>query len=242
MPLLTKPTSDAARIGLLNATVKTGKSDVSKGKKYLSDETLKQASDTANQFSNLLKAETGKLAARSKEVREKNQALIALDAALRDTWEVIKRRVFRKNEPAEVLTYYQLPLDGTVPKLISEKEIFTLADRVIAGDKKAAAAGYDAAVCPSAEELQQMLDAARKESEDVAQSDRDYDDSHKLIAPLRTKADELINDIIAELQYNLRKLDPSNARRIMRSYGITFQYAKGEPEDIPATAPSATAN
>jgi hypothetical protein len=168
--------------------------------------------------------------------------MLTLETCMRDMWEVIKRRVFRKNEPAEVFSYYQLPLDGTVPKAILEKEIFILAERVIAGDKKAVEAGYAPAVCPGSDELAELLNAARKESEDVAQSDREYDDSHKLIAPVRAKADVLIDDIIAELEYNLRKLDPANRRRIMRTYGVTYQYAKGEPEDIPSETPAASAN
>lgn len=242
MPILIKPTSDASRVGFLDSSAKTGTSDVAKGKKYLCDETLQMAKDLSAEYANLLKAEAGKLAIRSKEVREKNTALLALETCMRDIWELIKRRVFRKNEPAEVLTYYQLPLDGTVPRAISEKEIFTLAERIIAGDKKAVEAGYAAAVCPGTDELAELLAAARKEADDVAQSDRDYDDSHKLIAPVRAKADVLIDDIIAELEYNLRKLDPANRRRIMRTYGVTYQYAKGEPEDIPAVAPAAVAN
>jgi hypothetical protein len=242
MPLLVKPTNDAGRVGFLDASAKTGTSDVSKGKKYLSDETLQMARDVASEYTNLLKAEAGKLATRSKEVREKNTAIVKLETYMRDMWEVIKRRVFRKNEPAEVFTYYQLPLDGTVPKAVLEKEIFILAERVIAGDKKAVEAGYAPAVCPSADELNDLLIAARKESDDVAQSDREYDDSHKLIAPIRAKAEELIDDTIAELDYNLRKLDPANRRRIMRTYGVTYQYAKGEPEDIPGETKAATAS
>lgn len=242
MPLLVKPTNDAGRVGFLDSSAKTGTSDVSKGKQYLSDETLRIAKDLASEYSSLLNAEAGKLATRSKEVREKNAAIVMLETCIRDMWELIKRRVFRKNEPAEVFTYYQLPLDGTVPRAILEKEIFTLAERIIAGDKKAVEAGYAAAVCPSTDELAELLAAARKEADDVAQSDREYDDSHKLIAPVRAKADVLIDDIIAELEYNLRKLDPANRRRIMRTYGVTYQYAKGEPEDIPAVATAATAN
>jgi hypothetical protein len=242
MPVLVKPTSDASRVGFLELSAKTGTSDVTKGKKYLSDETLQMAKTLAAEYSNLLKAETGKLAVRSKEVREKNSALLALETCMRDMWELTKRRIFRKNEPAEVFTYYQLPLDGTVPKAISEKEIFTLAERVIAGDKKAVEAGYAAAVCPSADELAELLAAARKEADDVAQSDREYDDSHKLIAPVRAQAVVLIDDVIAELEYNLRKLDPANRRRIMRTYGVTYQYAKGEPEDLPSQIPAASAN
>ena len=57
--------------------------------------------------------------------------------------------------------------------------------------------------------------------------------SEELLKQSGTVADEFIDETIAELEFNLRKLDPSNKRRIMRSYGVTYKYAAGEPEDVP---------
>ena len=47
--------------------------------------------------------------------------------------------------------------------------------------------------------------------------------------PVREHADDLIDDIAAELRFNLRKKDPASRRRIMRTYGVKFRYLKGEP-------------
>ncbi len=46
---------------------------------------------------------------------------------------------------------------------------------------------------------------------------------------LREQADDLIDDIAAELRFNLRKKDPASRRRIMRTYGVKYRYLKGEP-------------
>ncbi len=240
MPVLVKPTSDASRLNLLNSSLNASKTEVKSGNPYLSETTLSQISSVSEEFDSKIKDETGMLAERSKEVREKNEAIVALEVTIRDLWEVIKRRVYRKNEPAEVLNYYQLPLDGTVPKVITEKEIFTLAGKIIEGDKKAITAGYAAAVCPSATELNDVLIAAKKEADEVAQADRNYNQTQKALAPIRSKADELITDIIDELEYNLRKLDPSHKRRIMRSYGVTYRYAAGESEEEATTGATET--
>ena len=48
---------------------------------------------------------------------------------------------------------------------------------------------------------------------------------------MRKKADELIDDIMAELRFSLRKLETPSQRRIMRSYGARYKYLKGEKVD-----------
>ena len=233
MPTLVKPTSDESRLNLLKTSVSTGRSDIESGNQHLSEETITMVETEAIAFDASLKIEAGTLSKREKEVREKNVAKARLETYIRDLWEVTKRRVYRNGEPAEVLTFYQLPLDGTVPGGINENEILALATKIVEGDKKAIAAGYPAAVCPSAAEISAVRDATEKEMADVAPADRQFDEAAKALTPHRALANELINDIIAELEFNLRKLEPSHRRRIMRTYGITFRYNPGEPEDEP---------
>ena len=84
---------------------------------------------------------------------------------------------------------------------------------------------------PSAAELQAVLDTARSEFDDVAMADREYDKAQEEIERLRPQADDLIQDVFAELRFNLRKKDDASQRRIMRTYGAEFRYLKGEPED-----------
>ena len=114
MPVIAKPTSDESRLNLITTSISTAKSDATSGKSYLTSETLEKANSVVTELGTKMKEETGKLANRSKEVREKNEALHILETYIRDMWDVVKRRVYRKNQPAEVFNYYQLPLDGTV--------------------------------------------------------------------------------------------------------------------------------
>jgi hypothetical protein len=102
---------------------------------------------------------------------------------------------------------------------------------VIAGDAEAVAAGYSAMVNPSIAELQVGLTAAQREADEVAPADRAYDEAQEAVAALRPQADELIQDVMDELRFHLRKRDAPSQRRIMRTYGVSFSYLPGEPAD-----------
>lgn len=87
-------------------------------------------------------------------------------------------------------------------------------------------------VNPSAAQLQAVLAATMSEAEDVAMADRAYDEAQEAVVALRPQADKLIEDVMAELRFNLRKKDPPSQRRIMRTYGARFRYLEGEPVDL----------
>jgi hypothetical protein len=235
MAKISKLYSDNGRTNLLDKTVSTAQSDKDNNQHFISDETLaasveflpkwKQATLAVNQF----------LSAREREVREKNEAMLKLEKVLRDFWEVLKRRNTRWGIPAEVLTYYQLPLNGNVPKSLKHKELLTLSPKVIEGDKLAIEKGYQPMLNPDVAELQEAYNAALKETNDVVPADRAYDQAEETIESLRGQADELISDIIDELKFHLRKKDGASQRRIIKSYGVNIEYQKNEStqEDTP---------
>jgi hypothetical protein len=76
------------------------------------------------------------------------------------------------------------------------------------------------------------LDAARKETDESNTADNTLQESEKEAAALRAKADEIIDQVTAELGTFLRKLTPAQKRRKMRLYGVTC-----EPEDPPVSQP-----
>lgn len=86
-------------------------------------------------------------------------------------------------------------------------------------------------VNPSAAQLQAVLAATMTKAEDVAMADRAYDEAQEAVAALRPQADELIEEVMAELRFNLRKKEPPSQRRIMRTCGARFRYLEGEPVD-----------
>ena len=72
---------------------------------------------------------------------------------------------------------------------------------------------------------------------------RGLESAQRDVQAQRPRATELVEDVIAALRYNTRKLEPGAARDIMRSYGIAFDYDAGEtpdPEPAPAPVPPPT--
>lgn len=183
------------------------------------------------EFDQKLSVVSSLLSQRSKEVSEKQESLGGLCMWLRDFWEVLRRRTVRLDHPAQVLTHYQLPLNGITPVLTREKDMLEIAQRVVDGETTAVAAGYPPMVNPSAAELKQVLDKAWKEVKDVPQADEAYDQGQEEIAEMRRKMDEIIKDIYDYMNFNLRKKDEGSRRRILQNYGFNFRFLKGEPTE-----------
>ncbi len=223
-----KPISDLARQAFLETSAKTGQEDIDTGKNYISQELVTTIDDFLPNYDLKVENVTKFLSGREKEVREKNEAISNLVIYTHDLWEVLRRRVHRKNEPAEVLTYYRLPLDGKNPTPNSDKEWLTMAENVVAGDAQAVADGFDAMQNPSAAELNTERATTQTEVDEVAPADRAYDEAEEATATLRPQADELIQEVMDSLRYTLRKKDAPSQRRIMRTYGATYSYTKGE--------------
>ena len=229
MPVYDPPRNDIDRLAFLKRAVATGEEDIAAGKTYATGDTLNKSKLFIGEFAPVVSAVSEKSSERSKEVREKAEATKLVEVFMRDIWEVLKRRVNREDQPAEVLNYYLLTLDGTVPKPSGREALMTMAEQVVHGDADAVAAGFPAMVNPSAADLKARINNARTEAADVAGADRAYDEAQEAAENLREHADDLIDDIAAELRFNLRKKDPASRRRIMRTYGVKYRYLKGEP-------------
>jgi len=231
MPSYRAPGSDSRRSVFLVRARTTGAQDREAGRNYISQATLDWLIDLSTRFETAHNVVPEKLGERVREVEERNIALNLLKTYLRDLWEVLRRRVRRLNQPAGVLGHYQLLTGGISPNPSTSDEWLALAGRVIEGDAQAVAAGYEPAVCPSAAQVQVVLEAAIKQVDDVAPADHAYDEAQAAVETLRPEADELIQEVMDELRFNLRKLDAPSQRRIMRLYGARFRYLPGEPAD-----------
>ncbi|MBR8537889.1 hypothetical protein KDU71_20120 [Carboxylicivirga sediminis] len=227
------PTSDNARSQFLKKCISADASVKSEeGTPVLIPQNLlDKGNELLPLFDEKLSSVNSLLSQRSKEVSEKQAALTVLSTWLRDLWEVLRRRTARLNHPAQVLTYYQLPLDGITPRLSKEKDMLEIARRVIDGDAAAVAKGFPAMMNPSVAELQEVLDKAWKEVNDVPAADESYDKAQEAIAEIRDEVDELIRDIYDTLNFMLRKKEAAGRRRILQNYGFRFRYLKGEPID-----------
>lgn len=232
MATIKKQYSDNGRSHVLQTTVKTALSDAGNGEYYVSDETVQEINAILPDWTLKQSGVNQYLSVREKEIREKNEAMGFLEMVVRDVWGVEKRRQKRLGLPAEVLTYYQLPLSGIVPKALKEKDLLATAAKMVKGDEEAVLAGFEAIINPSAAELQEALDVAEKELSEVAPADRNYDKAEEAVSDLRPKADSLINDVVDELKFNLRKRDASSQRRIILTYGVEINYNTGSaPEN-----------
>lgn len=225
------PRSDDERQAVLQRCLATGRSHRAGGTPYVAQETLDAVETFLPQYNTALGAVSNRLDLRSKEIAERVTVIDRLQTYTRDLCEVVKRRVYRRNEPVAVLQDYQMTQDGALPNPTTQEEWLILAQRVVEADAKAVAAGYAAAVCPSAAELNDVLVAARKEMGEAVTAETAYAMAQNSAAQLRSRADELIADVIDQVRFNTRKLDAPLQRRLLRTYGAQFRYLPDETPD-----------
>lgn len=240
MPVYYAPESHAARIAFLQRAAITGQADITAGRNYVTQTTVDAINTFTPNYGNALSAIPVTSVGRSKEIRERNEAIDTLSTYTRDFWEVLKRRVNRLNEPVEVLQYYGLPQDGTVPRPTTPDEWIQKASICVAGDANAVTAGFPAMVNPSAAEVDALVTAAQTEANEVADADRLQDEALAAADALVEEANTLIEDVMAELRFNLRKMDYPSQRRIQRTYGARFRTLPGEPSEGDRTEVIAT--
>lgn len=244
MPVFSAPRSDIDRVAFLQRAAVTGAADLAAGNTCLSTETVSSVKLLAQTFDMALSDISSSQSSRSRELRQRQEAIALLETYVRDFWEVARRRARRQGQPDEVLTFYGLPLDGSSPHPTRSDEWLTIAANVVRGDVEAVAAGYPAMSNPSAAEITAVLDTAQTDAAEAAAADRLYDQAQEQLADLRAQADQMIADVMAELRFTLRRKSAPSQRRIMRTYGAAFDYLPGEspdPDDEPEPPPAAPA-
>jgi len=241
MPKFQMPQSSTGLLLLVERALATGKQDRERGKPLLDDVVLGEMEGLIADWGPKVRHLDAVQAARGKETRESREAARVLETHVRDAWIVEKRRVARQGLPAEVHRFYGMALDGSTPRAGSRQQWLEWAQRIVAGDAAAVAAGYETIANPSATEVAEKMDLARAEADDVAMADREYDEAQKTVADGRVRAEELAHEAMDQLRFNLRRKTPESQRRVMRSYGVTFSYTPGEPMDPEDRPPEGSA-
>jgi len=231
MAFFVKPTSHLGRYIFLVKAAATGQMDIDAGRIYIPQTLVNLVLTFLPSYKTLIDALLPFQAAFSKETREKNEALVLLQWHVLDVWEVLRRRVRRRGEPKEVLTFYGLPLDGKNPSFNSEIDWINAAQTIIDGDAAAVLASHDAMTNPSAADVQTALDSFKTEAAEVPPADRNLDLALAAAEAQVPAAGALIDDVMAELRHTHRKLSFPSQRRIMRTYGARFYFEKGEPNE-----------
>ena len=127
MPYYVEPRNDNARLSFLKRTVITAAQDIVEGNNFVSQDTVDEINSFVPEFEPKVNNLAKLLSDRSKEAREGTESVEILKLYERDFWEGVKRRTNRLDHPAEVLTLYQLPMDGIIPKPTTRGEWLVLA-------------------------------------------------------------------------------------------------------------------
>lgn len=225
------PQSHAERHVFLTRSAITGQQDIDAGRTYVTQSTIDLVNATLTPYRAAINTIPIASAGRSKEVHERDEAIGPVITYTRDLWEVLKRRVHRLDQPASVLLYYGLTLEGIVPKPGTADQWLEAANTCIEGDAAAVLAGYPAMSNPRAVELAVVVGTATPEADDVSAADRVLDEALAAANVFIPAADGVIDDVMEELRFNTRKMDFPSQRRIQRTYGARFRTAQGEPSD-----------
>ena len=225
------PRNDPARYGFLTRVEETGSYDESAGQICITKETLNNVREFNPKFEKPLTSLSSSESERSKEYKESSEAFDYMTMCMQDTWESARRKARRLGLPAQMLKYYQLPMDGKSPYPTRYEAWYVTCQKMIEGAEEAVKAGYPPVTEPTVEELKEAYEKAREERKDVAIYDSKLDEAQEELEELREQADELISDVMAELRFFLRKTDDASRNRIMKRYGVEFKYLEGEPED-----------
>jgi hypothetical protein len=242
MPRVRVPQSDEGRVQLLSKVQVTYAADEVAQRAYLPpalierigavlEDRTNESGEVVPGYRKNVQRLTQKRAAKAREVEEADQADGKLENYMRDFWEVLRRRTFRLGHAAAVLNFYDLPQDGSTPVVASRADRYAWAQKIADGEAGAVAAGYPAMANPSAGEVSQKLQAAKLESGQITPKEREEEEVLELVRAQRPAAIERVDDVLDELRYVLRKMEPGTARNIMRSYGVEFEFLPGETPD-----------
>ncbi len=226
MPVTIYPRNDIDRQDFITTALTTDQSDQAVGNITIMDQTRTTLHKLQPKFSSLITERANKTGARRQEVIEKNEYLTKLRMYCLHGLTSVKNRVERMGEPISILANYGIGASGNNPKLPLTSALTSMADQIIAGDKKTVDAGFPAMVNPSIEEISAINEQAKKEISDVVTADRSVDSAEEELALLRSDVDLLIRDIVSDLNYLLRHSDDSSRRRVMRTYGVKFKSEK----------------
>lgn len=233
MPSVKKPTSDPDRMVFIEAANNAAIKDFGVQSKYLMDKTYTRLTAFYPIYKNAIGSVNHAGSSYSKELKEKNQQQDRLAMFCRDAWDAVYRQARRLGYPAQIFPLYGMSLNGNIPEVSSPGSWAVWAETILKGDMEAAKLGYRVCQAPTAAELGEELGSARKESTESDDADKAYLEAQSKAAALRSEADKIIDQVIAELDLFLRELNPTSSRRIMRRYGVKFDYINGEPQDSP---------
>ena len=231
MPQYFAPTTDVTRLSFMNRAIKTAGETPLGEPQMLSADLLTELTAHYTAYRAAYEATQAALSKRKDETAESAAAMSHLQMCVSHLWTAVYNRAQRQKLSVGILGYYRLNSDGSRPTPVRREDWLEMATSVVAGDVQAVAAGYPAALNPSAAEVQAALASAIAESNDLPAADRAYDKAQAAVAALRPKADSLIKAVRAAVLFATYDMDPPSQRRVLRHYGSVYRYLSGEAVD-----------
>lgn len=231
MPSINIPRSNEDLIRFFETAPRIATEDKAAGVDYLDDVWHNAASAYYLNFTAKVRGLTVAQQNRAQQVEERRAVIDRLEVYVRDYLNVFKRMVYREGLSATVFAFYSLPESGDLPNPRTIDDILSWAEKIVKGDADAVAAGFPAMGHPSAEQVSVLLAQAKAEGADISAAERTLDTALDEVESLRAQGYALAQDAEQQLNFQLRKLDAPDRRRIIRRYAFTYTYAASETPD-----------
>lgn len=128
--------------------------------------------------------------------------------------------------------YFQVDISNeSVPEIKTESDLIRAANNIVNGEQQRTAAGCKKMENPSADEVKLALDDYNAVLADQSGKKDIYQKEQEDVDKLRPEALELVKDIWDEIEFKLRKDEPSVMRRKAREYGVVYVARTGEEPD-----------
>lgn len=231
MPFRIDPTSHDGRVNLLTVATATATTDRAAGRTHVPQEWITQATAFLAVYGPKVTAIAHKMGAQRDQVYERDLVVPVLAKYVRHGWQVLKMRNDRIGLPEGLLDIYGLPPGGVLPHSATPQEWVSYAKKFVEGDAASVTLGRPAMVNPSATEIQNILTEVQAVIGEVSDAVAEYDEALEAAEKAVAQANDLIGDLVAYLEFALRKEPLSSQRQEMRRYGIKFGYRAGETPD-----------
>lgn len=112
-----------------------------------------------------------------------------------------------------------------------------VATDLMVGEEEAVSAGHRPMDMPSSTELKTLYDEASAACLAADRADYQHQEAQRALRQISDEVRELVQDTSAYLRYKLRRLQPTEQRRIMRKFGYHYQ-GETPPEADEAATPT----
>lgn len=239
MPIYQRPTSDSARLALLQMATATAATDNTAGVVYLAAETQAGLTEHLLSFRTANEAVTAARAAFGQAQQTTDAAFQDLADHTQRLWSEVRNRVRFGDDGPALLTYAQLPQRGRAATPCSRAEWLEISERLRLGADQAVEAGH--APLAQIDRLSTLIHAAQTNLQRLLAAKTALGEARQRRNRLRRAVDSLGTRLTEDLRYALRDLPPANQRQIMRTYGVRFQPSPGPTTGPDRGAPNSRA-